>query len=132
VTQAEPHSTGQPRANVPGNIRRDQKTVAAMLRIYCADKHGTRSGVLCDACAPLLDYAHGRLEKCPFGPAKTSCRECPIHCYRPAARTAMRDVMRYAGPRMLLRHPFLALRHLWIERQGPPPWPPAKRHAQNG
>ena len=36
-------------------------------------------------------------------------------------------VMRYAGPRMLWRHPLLAIRHLWIERQGAPPWPPRRR-----
>jgi hypothetical protein len=39
----------------------------------------------------------------------------------------MKDVMRYAGPRMLWRHPLLAIRHLWIERQGAPPWPPRRR-----
>lgn len=27
----------------------------------------------------------------------------------------MREVMRYAGPRMLLYHPVAALRHLWQE-----------------
>jgi hypothetical protein len=31
--------------------------------------------------------------------------------------------MREAGPKMVLRHPVLALRHLWMERQLPPPWP---------
>jgi hypothetical protein len=113
---------------LPPNIQRDQKTVAAMVRIYCADKHGSRGGTLCEACAGLLDYADERLAKCPFQEEKTTCRDCPIHCYRPVERTTMKEVMRYAGPRMLLRHPLLAVRHLWIERQGAPPWPPpAKR-----
>ena len=113
---------------VPSNIRRDAKTVAAMVRIYCAGKHGRANGGLCDPCAALLEYAEERLAKCPFGEEKTTCRDCQIHCYRLAERTAMKDVMRYAGPRMLWRHPLLAIRHLWIERQGAPPWPPlAKR-----
>jgi hypothetical protein len=113
---------------VPANIRRDAKTVAAMVRIYCAGRHGSRRGGLCGPCEALLAYADERLVKCPFGEDKTTCRDCPIRCYRPVERTAMKDVMRYAGPRMLWRHPLLAIRHLWIERQGAPPWPPrAKR-----
>jgi hypothetical protein len=116
-------------AELPRNIERDAKTVAAMVRIYCAGRHGT-AGELCGPCGALLCYAHDRLAKCPFGEEKTTCRDCPIHCYRPAERTSMRDVMRYAGPRMLWRHPILAIRHLWIERQGAPPWPPPRRRAR--
>lgn len=116
--------------SVPGNIRRDAKTVAAMVRLYCAGRHGRAGGALCEPCGALLSYADERLTKCPFGEEKTTCRDCPIHCYRPVERTAMKDVMRYAGPRMLWRHPLLAVRHLWMERLGPPPWPPpAKRRA---
>jgi YbgA-like uncharacterized protein len=118
----------------PRNIVLDEKTVAAMVRTYCRDVHRPSSGQLCDACAALLEYAYQRLAGCPFGPEKTTCRECPIHCYRPAQRSAMKDVMRHAGPRMLWRHPWLALRHLWIDRKGPPRWPPytSRRHAARG
>lgn len=112
---------------LPPNIERDMQTVAAMVRIYCAGKHGAARGALCDACSALLGYADDRLAKCPFGEEKTTCRDCPIHCYRPVERTAMKDVMRYAWPRMLWRHPILAIRHLWIERKGAPPWPPPAR-----
>jgi len=100
-----------------------------MVRIYCHDKHHTPRGQLCCSCAELTGYAEMRLEKCPFGVEKTTCRECPIHCYKPAQRASMRDVMIYAGPRMLLRHPCLAVRHLYLERQGAPPWPPRARRA---
>jgi hypothetical protein len=108
---------------VPGNIRRDAATVAAMVRIYCSGRHGTKRGPLCASCATLLAYSHARLARCPFGPDKTTCRDCPVHCYRAAERAEMREVMRYAGPRMLLRHPLAAIRHLWIERKGAPAWP---------
>jgi hypothetical protein len=113
----------------PRNIVRDARTVAAMVRIFCHDVHGSRSGQLCEPCQRLQVYADERLARCPFGPEKTTCRECRIHCYRPAERSAMKDVMRFAGPRMLGRHPWLAIRHLWLERKGPPPWPPYARRA---
>ena len=109
---------------LPRNIQRDRKTMAVMVRIYCTGRHLNTGAALCAACAALLDYADDRLARCPFGEEKTTCRDCPIHCYRPPERTAMKDVMRYAGPRMLWRHPLLAIRHLWIERKGAPPWPP--------
>jgi hypothetical protein len=112
---------------LPPNIIKDQKTVAAMVRIYCRDHHGASGRTLCAECAELLGYADDRLAACPFEEEKTTCRDCPIHCYRAAERATMKDVMRYAGPRMLLRHPLLAIRHLWMERKGAPPWPPVKR-----
>ncbi|MCK5227056.1 MAG: nitrous oxide-stimulated promoter family protein, partial [Desulfobulbaceae bacterium] len=40
-----------------------------------------------------------------------TCGNCPIHCYKPKMRKKVREVMRYAGPRMIWRHPFLALCH---------------------
>jgi hypothetical protein len=101
-------------AQAPAPIAFEKKTVAAMVDIYCGDQHGHRHE-LCDECQTLLRYSHGRLDKCPYGAEKPVCRECPIHCYRPAERAAMRDVMRYSGPKMLLRHPWLALVHLWKE-----------------
>ena len=104
----------------PPNIVKDGRTVNAMVRIYCHDRHGTHGATLCRACTSLTAYADARLARCPFGAAKTTCRECPIHCYRPAERAAMKDVMRRAGPKMLWRHPFLTIRHVWLERQGPP------------
>ena len=108
----------------PRAIATEKKTVAAMIRIYCADHHaaeraesGTgRSADLCASCERLLAYSHARLDRCPYGGDKPSCRECPVHCYRPAEKEAMREVMRTAGPRMLFRHPWLAIAHLWKER----------------
>jgi len=81
-----------------------------MIGVYCRDRHGT-SGKLCDACEELLCYAFLRLEKCPFGERKPTCAKCPIHCYQPKRREQVKDVMRYAGPRMLLRHPLFTIRH---------------------
>lgn len=90
---------------------REARTVDAMIRIYCRGVHGTDEG-LCDQCAALAAYARERLTRCPFGALKPTCAKCTIHCYAPEMRERIRAVMRYAGPRMLLRHPLLALGHL--------------------
>ena len=105
---------------MPPNIVRDAKTVAAMIRIDCRDRHGATGRDLCASCEALATYADRRLTGCRFGAAKTTCRACPIHCYRPAERAAMKDVMRRAGPKMIWRHPVLTIRHLWLEQKGPP------------
>jgi hypothetical protein len=92
-------------------MAREEKTVAAMIHIYCHDHHGATDN-LCTECAALADYARLRLEKCPYQDDKPTCANCPIHCYRLEMRDRIRTVMRYAGPRMLLRHPVLAVLHL--------------------
>jgi hypothetical protein len=38
-------------------------------------------------------------------------------------RERAREVMRYAGPRMLRRHPWLALMHLFDTLRAIPAWP---------
>ncbi|MFO6484177.1 nitrous oxide-stimulated promoter family protein [Escherichia coli] len=42
---------------------------------------------------------------------KPACKQCPVHCYQPAKREEMKQIMRWAGPRMLWRHPILTVRH---------------------
>ena len=102
----------------PPTIATEKKTVAAMVRLNCAEHHTVDRGhaELCAACARLLAYSHARLDACPYGESKPTCQACPIHCYRPSERELLRGVMRYAGPRMMLRHPWLSLVHLWKER----------------
>ena len=110
-------------------LTREQDTMAAMMRIYCIDHHRNDAHDvlgLCPGCAGLLEYTRKRLAGCPFGPDKPTCVNCQIHCYGPGPREAVRQVMRYAGPRMLLRHPLLALAHL---RDGRRPAPPKPRSA---
>jgi predicted amidophosphoribosyltransferase len=93
-------------------MTREARTVQVMVAMYCHDQHNTPSGV-CEGCKELAEYAHQRLEKCPYQEGKTTCANCPIHCYRPALRERMRAVMRYSGPRMLWRHPLMAIFHMW-------------------
>jgi hypothetical protein len=110
----------------PRAIAREKRTVSAMVELYCADHHRQRTA-LCPSCQGLLDYARQRLDRCPYGEAKPACRECPVHCYQPARREAMREVMRDAGPKMLLHHPWLAVAHLWKEHIRKTPARPAAR-----
>ncbi len=93
-------------------IRREKKTITVMIEMYCRARHGTRSRALCDRCTALHDYAMQRIDKCPYCLAKPTCANCPIHCYKPDMRERVRTVMRYAGPRMMRRHPVLAVLHI--------------------
>ena len=94
-------------------IENEKKTVEQMIRLYCRLKEGNRT--LCPDCQALLEYAHKRLDRCKFGERKSTCRKCPVHCYKPDMRDRMKEVMRFAGPRMMIYHPLEALRHLWQE-----------------
>ncbi|WP_438431436.1 nitrous oxide-stimulated promoter family protein [Gorillibacterium sp. sgz500922] len=92
-------------------IATETLVVQTMISVYCrGQRHGAAS--LCPDCAAMAEYACERLGRCRFGEAKPFCRECPVHCYKPAMRTKVRAVMRYSGPRMLLHHPVIAVRHL--------------------
>ena len=92
-------------------MARERRTIEAMVRLYCRGRHGAE-GDTCPECSELLEYALLRLERCPFQDGKTTCARCPVHCYKPDMRERVREVMRYSGPRMIRRHPVLALYHL--------------------
>lgn len=95
-----------------GWFEREKKTIAAMVEIYCRGHHGDRDGGVCEECDRLFHYAVGRLVKCPFGEEKGACSKCRVHCYEASMRKAVHEVMRYAGPKMMKKHPLLAIRHL--------------------
>ncbi|WP_261818275.1 nitrous oxide-stimulated promoter family protein [Vibrio gallicus] len=93
-----------------------------MISIYCRNHHNTIHG-LCAQCSDLKEYAKTRLDRCVFGQQKPTCNKCPVHCYKPEQKRMMREVMVYAGPRMLLKHPVLAIRHLYHETKQVPELP---------
>jgi hypothetical protein len=115
-------------------LRREARTVEVMIRMHCAARHGAgprhgRRSVkgpplrgrpsLCPECAALLVYSLGRIDACRFGAAKPVCAACPVHCFRPMMREGVREAMRFSGPRMSYRHPYLAVRHLLDRRNQP-------------
>lgn len=101
-------------------LKREHRTIEAMVHIYCERKHGTKRQ-LCVECQELYDYATLRLQKCPFGEEKSTCANCTVHCYRPDMRERVRVVMRYSGPHMVYRHPHLAFMHLAVDDKRPAP-----------
>ena len=101
-------------------LERERETVSAMISLYCRDRHAA-APELCAECADLEAYTRLRLEKCPYGEEKPTCVDCPIHCYLPKRRQQIKEVMTYAGPRMLLSHPILAVRHMVDGWRAAPP-----------
>ena len=136
-TQATPSRATPSRPS--RRLRREARTVELMIRMYCRDHHAVagplaeatshdpeaprtgdgRRPPLCPDCAALLDYSVDRIESCRFGAGKPTCARCTVHCFRPAMREQIRAAMRYSGPRMTYRHPYLAVRHLMDRRQEP-------------
>lgn len=100
-------------------IARDVAVLGKFISIYCLGKHAARekrkvSGggklagyinalevELCDECSKLLLYAASKRIICPYDP-KPACKECETHCYAEPNRSRIREVMRYAGMRMIL------------------------------
>lgn len=111
--------------------------VSQMIALWCRGHHGRgRAGVraasgdaparvklgfraiaLCPECAELRAYAVARIERCPHMGTKTFCSACPSHCYRPAMREKIREVMRWSGPRMIFYRPITAIRHAMVTVQ---------------
>lgn len=95
------------RGNHLGAERAPLESDGALLGVY-----GTRPPSVCAECAELLMYAERRRAHCPKDP-KPFCSHCDTHCYRADMRERMRDVMRYSGPRSVLRgHAIDSLKHL--------------------
>ncbi len=107
--------------------RRELKIIETMVRMYCrGHRHGGKA--LCADCAALFEYATRRLQRCVFGDAKPTCANCLVHCYTAEMREQVRTIMRWSGPRMLLRHPILAILHM-VDGRRPSPKLPEKRAA---
>ena len=99
-----------PENSLSRRVKRERQTLLAMVQLYCRDNHNGQPD-LCVECQALADYALQRVERCPFKDQKPVCAKCVVHCYQPEMRTQVRTVMRYAGPRMLCKHPGMALMH---------------------
>nr|WP_034860415.1 nitrous oxide-stimulated promoter family protein [Enterococcus caccae] len=98
--------------NTGPKIQEEKRTIRAMIDIYYKNHEATKINK-----QMLLSYSHLRLDVCRFGEEKPTCKQCPVHCYRPDYKEQMKQVMRYSGPRMLLYHPVLAVKHLLKENK---------------
>ena len=106
-------------SNQGPRIRREKRTIDKMVHVYCKGNHKTKGNQLCLDCSEFLAYAFLRLDKCPFQEEKSTCGKCLVHCYQPQMREKAKKVMRYSGPRLLLRAPGLALHHVFDGRKKP-------------
>jgi len=105
--------------SMDSNLRRDMRTLAAFIELYCSCEHGIdhRHAVslakydvgaiaghaisLCPECTKLLAHAFVKRSHCPMKP-KPACKHCPVHCYHPRYRAAIAEVMRFSGRKMVL------------------------------
>lgn len=82
-----------------------------MIALYCRAHHNPENKI-CEDCEALMAYSNARLDHCRFGEEKPVCSKCPVHCYYPDRRDAIKVVMRYSGPKMIYLQPRLAIFHL--------------------
>lgn len=90
---------------------KDIVVIHKMISLYCRKKHKGKNE-LCSDCQKLYEYASYRRSVCPYGDNKTFCSNCKTHCYIPAMREKIRNVMRFSGPRMILSNPALVISHM--------------------
>jgi hypothetical protein len=101
-------------------VRRDLRTLTRFIEVTCEDRCGdvARAAVairpidipalvgrevrLCASCTRLLTHAVVKRTHCPMDP-KPACKHCPDHCYHPKYRQQIREVMRYAGRKLVTR-----------------------------
>jgi hypothetical protein len=110
-------------------LARDLRTLVLFIRVYCREKHPeaikrlTRLPThdvqeiagqviaLCPQCTQLLAHAMTKRSNCPMSP-KPACKHCPSHCYHPAYRAQIRQVMKFSGRHLLLSGRLDYLLHL--------------------
>jgi len=110
----------------------DLKILARFIELFCHAKHDNRLGdtvavpgilqsrgkrrlELCKECAGLLEHGMMKRALCPLHP-KPACKNCRIHCYTPEYRQKIREIMAYAGRKMVLRGRLDYLWHYYLQR----------------
>jgi hypothetical protein len=100
-------------------LNKDLKTLAVFIGTYCKHHHqdqvkaparlkthdvnaiANQELELCPSCRKLLTHAFVKRSHCPMHP-KPACKHCPNHCYAPAYRQMIREVMKDSGMRLML------------------------------
>lgn len=93
---------------------KDRATLNAIARIYCDAHHGEApkdSDGLCSSCCAAVESTMDRVSVCPFGHAG-NCEDCSVKCQRGGDQKRIKEIMKYAAPRMFLRHPLMSLEYL--------------------
>lgn len=100
-------------------VKRDLKTLATFITIYCQHHHvdaaknlitmpqhditaiAGNEVHLCIECRKLLLHAFVKRSRCPLDP-KPMCKHCPVHCYAPTYRAKIQEVMRFSGKKIVM------------------------------
>lgn len=101
----------QDKTILTGKLKTELITIEKMTKLYCLQHHQQKVEQ-CRSCQDFINYAAKKLDRCVYGQNKPACKQCPIHCYKPAEKQLAQRIMRYAGPKMLFKHPILAIKHL--------------------
>ena len=91
-------------------IDQEKETLREMVTLYC--RHRLKATSMPEPYEQLVDYAYKRLERCRWGTKKPNCHQCRVHCYAPDKRQQVREIMKWAGPRMIIYAPIKAMRYL--------------------
>lgn len=119
MTSATPLPYDGPMETFTGKQQKDMRVLVDFVKIYCHARHDRSlrapfdlppelrqrypKGVeLCPDCAGLLSHGFEKRRKCPLDP-KPSCKHCRVHCYSKEYRAKIREVMGFAGRRMIMR-----------------------------
>ena len=97
-----------------GRVAKDRKVLEAIGCIFCKAHHSGEkdSRGLCPSCRETIETTLMRAAACPYG-HESNCQDCTTHCQRGEAQERIREIMRYASPRMALRHPFMTAEYLY-------------------
>lgn len=82
--------------------------------IYCRGNHGAAAredDVMCSWCREAIEGTLERATACPYG-HEHNCEDCETHCQRGEAQENIKRIMRYAAPRMVVRHPIMTFGYL--------------------
>ena len=87
-----------------GDIEKHLGVLRRFTGTYCRRKGHARApgSPLCPRCRELLDYAQGRLERCPFD-SKPKCKNCQAPCYQKEYRERIKEIMRSSGKYYVMR-----------------------------
>jgi hypothetical protein len=79
---------------------KETELLRQFIEIFCREKH--HQTTLCAECSELLAYATKKRDLCPYKP-KPKCKHCQTHCYAPAYRAKIKEVMKFSGMYLVKR-----------------------------
>lgn len=88
--------------------------------IYCCGNHDAAArgnDIMCPECREAIEGTLQCAEACPHG-HEGNCQDCDTHCQRGEAQQNIKRIMRYAAPRMAIRHPLMTATYLRKKLRG--------------